>query len=127
MLKVYKRNFDLPAFVDALIASNSGRLTLTETVTEIDHEIAEVERSLSRDSHMRFQQMRYINSLGRLVQFLRSSTLPTDLTPRERLAICTLSDYIGNQPEALVAGFHQVTLPKGIFGQSFELAHRLAS
>ena len=102
-------HYDLPGFVDTLIHDTKGHVTVDNAVLEIDHEIATVERSLSRDSHERFQQMRYVKSLGRLVQFLRSHQLPADMTPRERLAIKNLGDFLGSAPEKLAEQFNNVT------------------
>jgi len=125
-----KPSFDLPAFVQGVIDANSGHLSVTATAAEIDSEVSNTERVLSRDSQTRFQQIRYMNSLNRLLNCLKSCVLPTDLTPRERLAFRALSQAlsVGDQaPLALASVLDQVTLPEGMSPMGSTLHHRLAS
>jgi hypothetical protein len=122
-------SFDLPAFVQGVIQANSGPLSVPVTAAEIDSEVMRTQRNLSRDAHTRFQQIRYMNSLNRLLQCLKSYELPADLTPRERLAFRALSQALSvNQqvPAELSSVLHQVTLPEGMYANSTGM-HRMAS
>jgi hypothetical protein len=124
-----KQSFDLPAFVQGVIQASRGPLSVPGTAAEIDSEVMRTQRDLSRDAHTRFQQIRYMNSLNRLLQCLKSCVLPTDLTPRERLAFRALSQALSvNQqvPIELTSALHQVTLPEGMYATATGM-HRLAS
>ncbi len=124
-----KPSFDVPAFVQGVIGANSGRLSVPATSAEIDNEVARTQRTLSRDSHTRFQQTRYMNSLNRLQQCLKSHALPADLTPRERLALHALSQALSADDQVLIAlssALDTVTLPEA-FPTGIALQHRLAS
>jgi uncharacterized protein (DUF2336 family) len=113
-----KAKLDLPAFVQGAILASSEPLSLPWAVGEIDSEVLRTQRSLSRDSHMRFQQILYMNSLNRLLGCLRTCVLPADLTPRERLAFRALSQALSvstQVPDALAQVLDQVTLPEGMF------------
>jgi hypothetical protein len=125
-----RHRLDLPAFVQGVIEANSGHPSVTATAAEIDSEVSNTQRDLSRDSQTRFQQIRYVNSLNRLLNCLKSSVLPADLTPRERLAFHALSQALSvsdQAPLALASVLDQVTLPEGMSRMSATLHHRLAS
>jgi hypothetical protein len=99
------------------------------TVGEIEKEVLRTQRTLSRDAHTRFQQIRYMNSLNRLLRCLQSFQLPADLTPRERLALRALSQALSVNdavPDALAHVLDQVTLPEGMFATGLAI-HRMAS
>ncbi len=113
---------DLSAFVNGL----ESELTLQDAVAQFHREIAETESSPSRDARIRFDQMRYVKSLNRMIDFLMTSLAPLDLTPRERLAIRGLSGKLAT-PGSLARVFSEVTLPAGTFGVMFDARHRLAS
>jgi len=122
-------NLDLPAFVQGVIHSSSGPLSVRSTVAEIEKEVLRTQRDLSRDAHTRFQQIRYMNSLNRLLRCLQSFQLPADLTPRERLAFRALSQALSVNdavPDALAHVLDQVTLPEGMFATGLAI-HRMAS
>jgi hypothetical protein len=122
-------SYDLPAFVQGVIQASAGPLSVPMTASEIDSEVMRTQGSLSRDAHTRFQQIRYMNSLNRLLQCLKSYELPADLTPRERLAFRHLSQALSvNQqvPSALASVLDQVTLPEGMYATTTGM-HRLAS
>ena len=122
----YRPKFDLSAFVQGLM-DDADSVTLPELVETLDHEVEQTEGSLARDAHMRFAQLRYVNSLKRVGQMLRTGQVPADLTPRERLAIRALHIDLKEVPDSLAEAFEKVTLPPGVFGESFYLQHRLAS
>ena len=122
-------NLDLPAFVQGLIQASSRSLSVRQTVSEIDSEVSRTQRDLSRDAHTRFQQIRYMNSLNRLLRCLQSHVLPDDLTPRERLAFRALNQALSVNdavPQALAQVLDQVTLPEGMFASGIAI-HRMAS
>ena len=124
-----KPSYDLPAFVQGLIQASAGRLTVPATASELDSEVLHTQRNLSRDAHTRFQQIRYMNSLNRLLRCLQSHVLPADLTPRERLAFRALSQALSvshQVPVALASVLDQVTLPEGMFATGTAM-YRLAS
>lgn len=123
MITYVPRN-DLFAFVESFAKSSS----LEDVLERLQREIHDTECNFSRDARTRFEQMRYLNSLRRVLGLLHNSVVPADLTPRERLAICGLRQCITKQvPVELAFAFKQVTLPAGMFGQNFEVRHRLAS
>ena len=123
MITYVPRN-DLSAFVESLSRSSS----LADALDQLQREIHDTECNFSRDARTRFEQVRYLNSLKRMSSFLNSAVVPEDLTPRERLAIRGLRECLTQQvPERLLSAFEQVTLPVGMFGQNFEMRHRLAS
>jgi hypothetical protein len=112
-----------------MIQASSGQLSVRWTVAEIDSEILRTQRSLSRDSHTRFQQIRYMNSLNRLLHCLQNCVLPADLTPRERLAFRALNQALSVNdavPGALARLLGQVTLPEGMFATGIAM-HRTAN
>jgi hypothetical protein len=120
-------SFDLPAFVQGVIEASSGRLAVAGTIAAIDREVLRTQRELSRDSHTRFQQIRYLNSLSRLQRCLQSHQLPADLTPRERLAFRALSEAMNDEtPSALASALCKVTLPEGMFATGIAV-HRYAT
>ncbi|GEM_PF-3811079 len=124
-----KPTFDLPSFVRTLISASPGPLSIPWTTTQIDNEVTQVQRNMSRDAHTRFQQVRYMNSLNRLQQCLKTCELPADLTPRERLAFKTLSQALSTNQHAaeLTTLLDQVTLPEGLFATSGLNLQRMAS
>ena len=122
-------SFDLPAFVQGVIGASPGPLSVPWTSSEIDSEMMRTQAALSRDSHTRFQQIRYLNSLSRLLRCLQNHVLPTDLTPRERLAFRCLSQALSvsqQAPLTLANALDQVTLPEGMFATGTAM-HRMAS
>jgi hypothetical protein len=124
-----KPSFDLPAFVQGVIQASSGPLSVPVTTAEIDSEVMRTQLNLSRDAHTRFQQIRYMNSLNRLLQCLKSYELPADLTPKERLAFRVLSQALSvnrQVPVELTSALLQVTLPEGMYATSTGV-HRMAS
>ena len=124
-----KPSYDLPAFVQGLIQASAGRLTVPATASELDSEVLHTQRNLSRDAHTRFQQIRYMNSLNRLLQCLKSSELPADLTPKERLAFRVLNHALSSSqhvPLSLSTALDSVTLPEGMYATNSGM-FRLAS
>ena len=122
MITYVPRN-DLSAFVEGLAQASSP----AGAIDELLREIHEIESNISRDARTKFEQVRYLNSLHRVKALLRTSVVPADLTPSERLAIRGLSRRItDNVSRELVYAFGQVTLPAGMFGEDFEVRHRLA-
>ncbi len=126
-MTLVRPKYDLKAFVEEMVERCGHAITLTQAVAEVDHEIEVTKAGFSRDHRTRFEQVRYVNSLTRLEHFLAAHEVPADLTPRERLAIRNISMVInGGVPASLADAFMQVTLPTGVFGQSFELRNRVA-
>ena len=124
-----KPSYDVPAFVQGLIQASAGRLTIPATASELDSEVLRMQRNLSRDAHTRFQQIRYMNSLNRLLQCLKSHELPADLTPKERLACRVLNHALSSSqhvPLSLSTALDSVTLPEGMYATNSGM-FRLAS
>lgn len=120
--------FDVCCFAQEMVQAGSGAIELSDAITRIEHETDATKQEISRDPHVRFQQIRYLNSLSRLHEFLSTHVLPKDLTPRERLAIRALGTGLRRAvPDALAFALEKVTLPAGVFGESFDIRHRLAS
>lgn len=113
---VLKQRFDLAAFVDRLSLS-----TLSEVITEVEREKTEVESNLSRDGQTRFEQMRYCNSLKRLLSFCTRHQIPQDTTPKEWKALQELSRrlhtmrHTNDYPETFLLALNKVILPKDVF------------
>ena len=126
VVTAFRPQFDLSSFVQGLMESRPS-FTLPDVLECVEREVEQTESAASRDATVRFTQTRYVKSLRRLSQFLSSAAVPADLTPRERLAIVALRDRLNDIGEALAAAFDQVTLPSGVFGERFDMQHRLAS
>lgn len=78
--------FDLPGFAARL--SGLPALDRSELVRA---EMKRVDELTMRESNDRFQQQMYLRRLQRLLNFLGSQNLPSDLTPSEKRAYSLLA------------------------------------
>lgn len=98
--------FDLPVFVDGL-----KEFSVEQVILEIQREMLHIDGTFSRDSWIRFNQVRYSWSLNRLLGFLTDHSLPHDLTPKETSAFQELGRRIEKAPETLAMAFRQIAMP----------------
>ena len=95
-----RRRFDLTGFVHDL-----GTVPAGEMAAHTEREMASLHGIQERDPHLTFQRALYARKLERLLDFLKTRHIPSDLTPKERAAYHQLGERLaqmGSVPRELV-------------------------